>query len=534
MYNDDQKIKAVQMYFRLKNYPATREIMGYPDSLNTLRMWVKEYRKTGTVKSVLPSYSEEEIDFACEYFKECGSIPQTVKDLGYPDSRMTLWRWLRRRNIKLRSDYAKTKEYNHKARMNIIIGYFKSGTTLNKYANNIGVSYATIKRWINDYEMLKVGDDYMAAMKENPPIIDIEKEELTDQEELDALKKELKSLKEENKKTKKKLKEANEKLDEINKKVADARLEYEVLEKAAKIIKKDEGIDVNLLTNREKAIVINALRKRYSLYKLLKTLKMAKSSYMYQNKAMSLDKYASLRIDICDIFLESYEAFGYRRIHAELRNRNIRVSEKVVRRIMKEDNIHPFVPKMKKYSSYQGEISPAVPDLYKHNFKADRPFEKFVTDITEFHINAGKIYLSPMIDLFDGCPITWKIGISPSDEFTSSMLKETHELIPGDTHPIIHSDRGMHYRTDNWIRLMEEYGYTRSMSRKGCSPDNAACEGYFGILKREFFHNHDWSKATIEEFIKALDDYLKWFKIKRIKERLGYLSPMDYRASLGY
>lgn len=81
---------------------------------------------------------------------------------------------------------------------------------------------------------------------------------------------------------------------------------------------------------------------------------------------------------------------------------------------------------------------------------------------------------------------------------------------------------------------MEEYGYTRSMSRKGCSPDNAACEGYFGILKREFFHNHDWGKVTIEEFIKALDDYLKWFKIKRIEERLGYLSPMDYRASLGY
>lgn len=82
------------MYFRLKNYPATREIMGYPDSDTTLRCWVKEYRKTGTVKSARPDYSEEEMDFACEYFEECGSIPQTIKDLGYLDSRMTLWRWL--------------------------------------------------------------------------------------------------------------------------------------------------------------------------------------------------------------------------------------------------------------------------------------------------------------------------------------------------------------------------------------------------------------------------------------------------------
>ncbi|MCR4562883.1 MAG: IS3 family transposase [Bacilli bacterium] len=157
--------------------------------------------------------------------------------------------------------------------------------------------------------------------------------------------------------------------------------------------------------------------------------------------------------------------------------------------------------------------------------KADRPFEKFVTDITEFHINAGKICLSPMIDLFDGCPIAREIGISPLDGFTSSMPKETNELIPGDAHPIIHSDRGTHYGTDNRIGLMGEYGHARSMSREGCPPDNAACEGCFGMLKREFFHNHDWSKATIEEFTKALDDYLKWFKIKRIKERLGYLSP---------
>ena len=72
------------------------------------------------------------------------------------------------------------------------------------------------------------------------------------------------------------------------------------------------------------------------------------------------------------------------------------------------------------------------------------------------------------------------------------------------------------------------------MSRKGCSPDNALWEGYFGILKKEFSHKHNWSKTTIEEFIKPLDDYLKWFKIKRIKERLGFLSSIDYLDSFCY
>ena len=145
----------------------------------------------------------------------------------------------------------------------------------NKYANDIGVSYQTIRRWIDEYEMLKVGDEYMSKIKENPPIIE-DKEASTDIDEIDTLKKELKALKEENRKAKKKLKETNEQLAEANKKVAEAQLEYDVLETAAKVIKKEEGIDVNILTNREKAIVINALRKRYSLYKLLKTLKMAK------------------------------------------------------------------------------------------------------------------------------------------------------------------------------------------------------------------------------------------------------------------
>ena len=355
----------------------------------------------------------------------------------------------------------------------------------------------------------------------------------SDQEEIDGLKREIAKLKAEKVAASRKTKEAEAELKLAKAKLAEAQLEYDILEKAAELLKKVNGINIKTLKNKEKAIVINVLRKKYRLAKLLKSPKMAKSSYEYQAKSLLYAKYKDLRQDIRIIFEGNYQAYGSERIHGELKKQGKTVSEKVIRRLMREGSIHPFVPRMKKHSSYQGEISPSVPDLYKHDFKADSPYKKTVTDITEFSLRDGKVYLSPMIDLFDGCPINWKIGTSPNKGLTNSMLMEFHDAVPSDAKPIIHSDRGAHYRIPDWINLMEEYGYTRSMSRKGCSPDNAACEGFFGILKREFFHNHDWSNVTREEFIKELDKYLTWFKIKRIKERLGYLSPTEYRSRAG-
>ena len=97
----------------------------------------------------------------------------------------------------------------------------------------------------------------------------------------------------------------------------------------------------------------------------------------------------------------------------------------------------------------------------------------------------------------------------------------------------MHSDRGGHYRWSGWIKICEENGLVRSMSRKGCSPDNARCEGFFGRLKVEFFYGRDWDGVTIEEFIAMLDAYLRWYRDIRIKSDLDYKSPMQYRRDLG-
>jgi len=163
----------------------------------------------------------------------------------------------------------------------------------------------------------------------------------------------------------------------------------------------------------------------------------------------------------------------------------------------------------------------------------EKPNVKWLTDITEFRIPAGKIYLSPIIDCFDGLPVSWTIGTAPDANLVNTMLDEAISILRSDEKPIIHSDRGSHYRWTGWIERMNNNELIRSMSRKGCSPDNSACEGFFGRLKMEMFYGYSWSGVSINQFIEELDKYIKWYAEKRIKISLGGMSPIDYRRSLG-
>lgn len=189
--------------------------------------------------------------------------------------------------------------------------------------------------------------------------------------------------------------------------------------------------------------------------------------------------------------------------------------------------------KTRKYSSYKGEITPAVPNVIERDFHSEKPNTKWLTDISEFHIPAGKIYLSPIIDCFDGFPVSWTIGTSPDAELVNTMLDKAISTLGYNEHPIVHSDRGCHYRWPGWIERMENANLIRSMSKKGCSPDNSACEGFFGRLKNEMFYGHSWEGVSIEQFIEYLDSYIRWYTQKRIKLSLGGMSPLNYRKSLG-
>jgi transposase InsO family protein len=158
----------------------------------------------------------------------------------------------------------------------------------------------------------------------------------------------------------------------------------------------------------------------------------------------------------------------------------------------------------------------------------------WLTDISEFQIPAGKVYLSPIIDCFDGLVVSWTIGTRPDADLVNTMFDAAIEKVANNKiRPVVHSDRGAHYRWPGWLTRMRDAKLVRSMSRKACSPDNAVCEGFFGRLKTELFYPQDWQTTTIDQFIEVVDSYIQWYNEKRIKISLGSLSPIEYRESLG-
>lgn len=201
---------------------------------------------------------------------------------------------------------------------------------------------------------------------------------------------------------------------------------------------------------------------------------------------------------------------------------------------MKQEQLVVARPRRRRFGSYLGEISPAPENIINRDFQAKAPNVKWLTDITEFQIPAGKVYLSPIIDCFDGMVISWSIGTQPDACLVNTMSDAAIGTVKdGKERPIIHSDRGAHYRWPGWLTRISDANLIRSMSRKGSSQDNAACEGFFGRLKTELFYLRDWKAITIEQFVAEVDAYIRWYNEKRIKISLGSLSPVEYRKSLG-
>ena len=183
------------------------------------------------------------------------------------------------------------------------------------------------------------------------------------------------------------------------------------------------GIDQQLLTNREKTQLVDALRSEHALSDLLAEVRLPRSSYFYHRARIGLgDKYATARTVMADIFEQNYRCYGSRRMHATLARQSVNISEKVVRRLMKQESLVTVAPKRRRYGSYMGEISPAPDNLLNRDFSACAPNRKWLTDITEFQIPAGKVYLSPMIDCFDGMVVSWSIGTRPDAELVNTML----------------------------------------------------------------------------------------------------------------
>lgn len=457
-------------------------------------------------------YSKEQRETALQLYDECQSVTKVIQPLGYP-SRQGMHKWLKERTKPLK-EKANRKRYNNpkehplhpsaETKLAILERCFINGENVQLVSEETGYSRTSIYRW----RKLYVSQGAAALMNEK----DRPRGELEERCQI-----------------------SSEEIRELKQQMHDMQMEIDILRETLKVIKKDPGVNWGNLNNREKTTIVDALKNRYSLSQLLSILHLSRGSYYYQELALKkADKYAILRLHVVELFNENRQCYGYRRINALLRREGITVSEKVIRRIMREESLVVNIKRRKKYNSYQGEISPAVPNLIQRDFHAEQPNVKWLTDITEFAIPAGKVYLSPIVDCFDGMITSWSISVSPDAKLVNDMLDKAIGTLKSDEHPILHSDRGCHYRWPGWIKRTEKKGLTRSMSKKGCTGDNAACEGFFGRLKNEMFYNRDWSKVSIHEFKQELNQYISWYNENRIKSSLGNLSPMEYRQKLGF
>lgn len=241
---------------------------------------------------------------------------------------------------------------------------------------------------------------------------------------------------------------------------------------------------------------------------------------------MKADKYAELKAIIKQIYAENKGRYGYRRITKELHNRGFHINHKTVQRLMSKLNLKCMV-RVKKYSSYRGEVGKIATNLLERNFVASKPNEKWVTDVTEFNLFGQKIYLSPILDLHSRDLISYTISDRPTMSMVTSMLDKAFEKTQNNTNLILHSDQGFHYQNKKYQRMLKEKGILQSMSRKGNCLDNSVIENFFGLLKSELFYLQKF--PSTEHFKAELEDYLDYYNNKRIKLKLKGLTPAMHR-----
>lgn len=260
---------------------------------------------------------------------------------------------------------------------------------------------------------------------------------------------------------------------------------------------------------------------------LLEYVKMPRSTfYYYLKKLKKEDKYAQVRILIRQIYEENKGRYGYRRISLELKKRNYCINHKTVLKLMKQEQLICLV-RIKKYRSYKGEVGKIAPNILERNFEANKPNEKWVTDVTEFSLFGKKLYLSPILDLFNGEIVSYNISERPVFHQVVDMLEKAFIKIPDNTNLILHSDQGWLYQLKRYQYLLKQKGIIQSMSRKGNCLDNAVMENFFGLLKSELLYLQEFK--SIEHFKQELEDYIDYYNNKRIKCKLKGLSPAEYR-----
>ena len=255
---------------------------------------------------------------------------------------------------------------------------------------------------------------------------------------------------------------------------------------------------------------------------------MAKSTFYYCLKRMKKpDKHVEQKEVIKQIFHENKGRYGYRRITAEMHNRGYEINHKTVQKLMRQCGLKCQIRRVR-YKSYRGEVGLTSPNVLKRDFNAEKPNQKWVTDVTQFAVGEEKVYLSPILDLFNGEIVSYDISSRPTFKQTMNMLDKAFEKIPDGTNLILHSDQGWQYQMKHYQHRLKEKGIIQSMSRKGNCLDNSVMENFFGLLKTEMFYGHRFKDAN--HLIAEIENYIEYYNNDRIKLKLNGLSPVNYRT----
>lgn len=183
--------------------------------------------------------------------------------------------------------------------------------------------------------------------------------------------------------------------------------------------------------------------------------------------------------------------------------------------------------KAAKYRSYKGKVGKVAPNVLNRCFNAIEPNRKWSTDITEVKIKGKKLYISTILDMFNGEIVTYTMSDHPDLRLVTSMVRQAFKKIVEFDNLIFHSDQGWHYQHQTYQKMLNERGVVQSMSRKGNCLDNSMMENFFGLMKTELLFLQDWD--SIEQFKQELKNYIYYYNHERIKIRLDGMSPVKYR-----
>jgi transposase-like protein len=329
MYSYEDRLRAVQLYIKLgRRIGLTIRQLGYPTK-NALKTWYREYEQSHELRAgyTRPArFSQEQKVRAVEHYLEHGRcIAATIKSLGYP-CRSLLSAWLQELHPRPTRVVGRSQELAPEAKHSAVIAFCTRPASAQAVADEVGVSRGSLYKWKNQL----LGHDAPASMKRKQGApASSDRADL--EQQLETLRQDIRRL----------------------------QLEKDLLKKANELLKKELGIDQQPLTNREKTLLVDALRSTYTVTELLVELNLPRSSYFYHRARLGVaDKYADVRQAMTNIFERNYRCYGYRRLHASLSDQCVNVSEKVVRRLMKQECLVAATSKRRRYGSYMGESSP--------------------------------------------------------------------------------------------------------------------------------------------------------------------------------